>query len=182
MDVAVFCYLTNWTLFIWLRWNPLITYQFSFDWLILEWQGFSCVLRQNTLSLITHSGTLQPPYCSAPFYLYEPLSISYPPHALGLRCPPPLQPPPFFFIFFFLYWHHPPQPQLPGSSSGQANCLSPRRGGSCHISNLAFPPPDKSYISLYFQPPLSRTLICTDLPFFFALVLYCIKIFTVQFF
>lgn len=93
--------------------------------------------------------------------------FSYPPHALGPRCHSPPQPPPFFFSSLT---PSPPTPSLLAAPLGRLIASVPGGGGSCHISNLAFPPPDKSYIPLYFQPPLSRTSISIDLPPFFALL------------
>lgn len=56
-----------------------------------------------------------------------------------------------------------PQPQALGSSSRQANWLSPRRRGSCHISKLASPPPDKSCIPPSFNTPLYKPLFFLQL-------------------
>lgn len=75
-----------------------------------------------------------------------------------------------------------PQPQPLGSSSRQANWLGPRRGGSCHISNLAPPLLQIKDTSLWLsnppQPPPARPSLHASLsspPFLGNLLLYFSK-------
>lgn len=50
-----------------------------------------------------------------------------------------------------LYQHHPPSPSLLAAPPGRLiDSLPGGGGGSCHISNLASPPPDKSCIHPFF--------------------------------
>lgn len=87
------------------------------------------------------------PCCSALSYLCEPLCfhIHHTPLAHAVTLHRNHHP-------FFLTDTIPPNPSILAAPLGRLIASVPGGGGSCHISNLAFPPPDKSYISPSFNP------------------------------
>lgn len=60
-----------------------------------------------------------------------------------------------------------PSPSLLAAPPGRLIDSVPGGGGSCHISNLASPPPDKSYIPPSFDPALTESPVCFSLNTFF---------------
>lgn len=112
--------------------------------------------------LVMDKATCPPSWMVTPhFYLPQPASlhvsgcrfcISKHPPSMKTLMPTPLASPVSTSLTTTLFADTIPQPQPLGSSSRQANWLSPRRRGSCHISKLASPPPDKSYIPPSFSP------------------------------
>lgn len=79
---------------------------------------------------------------------------------------PPTPPPPYLLT-------PSPSPSLLAAPPGRLIDSVPGGGGSCHISNLASPPPDKSYIPPSFNPPLSKPSVSINLsPFLFIFVLF----------